>query len=272
MKYLIQTAMDAAIEAGKVILEIYDTNFNVEYKADHSPLTEADKKSNHVIRKYLCNTNIPILSEEEKEIPFVKRKQWNQLWIVDPLDGTKEFIKRNGEFTVNIALVEDNMVVAGVVYVPVQDILYVGIIGSGSYKIEMASQKTNLTAQMNNKNKLRIKQNRQYIGIVVSRSHLNRETTNFIEKLKNDYPKTKIIPCGSALKLCLVAEEKADIYPRFAPTSEWDTAAGHAIIKASGGNVYKADKIEEEITYNKEDVLNPFFIAMSNSFCLMEIT
>jgi len=264
--------MDAAIEAGKVILEVYDTNFNVEYKADHSPLTEADRKSNQVIRKYLSNTNIPILSEEEKAIPFVKRKQWNQLWIVDPLDGTKEFIERNGEFTVNIALVEDNMIVAGVVYVPVQDILYVGIIGSGSYKIEKASQKTNLIAQMNNKNKLPFKKNRHYIGIVVSRSHLNSETINFIEKLKNNYSTTRVIPYGSALKLCLVAEEKADIYPRFAPTSEWDTAAGHAIIKASGGNIYKADKIEEEVTYNKEDVLNPFFIAMSNSFCLMEIT
>ncbi len=261
---LMNVAVNAAIDAGNVILNIYNTDFDVEYKKDESPLTLADLKANELIKSRLDTTSIPVLSEEGKTTPYSERKNWKRLWIVDPLDGTKEFVKKNGEFTVNIALVENNKTVAGVVYAPVLDILYVGINGEGAYKIENASgKKDKIFDFMNKTTKLPFKTNRNYYGVVASRSHMNDETARFIEELKAAHSNIEIVSKGSSLKLCLVAEGAADIYPRFAPTSEWDTAAGHAVVKAAGGNVFQAANRTKEVVYNKEDILNPWFIVVN---------
>ncbi len=258
-----KVAVGAAIKAGKAILEVYKTDFQVAYKKDHSPLTLADRTANAIIEKALLPTKIPCLSEEGKAIPYSERKKWNRLWIVDPLDGTKEFVKRNDEFTVNIALVENQRVIAGVVYAPVLDLLYVGMTEKGSFRVEKASQKRNLWAAFHKVNELPFQQFKRPFCLVVSRSHNNRETTDFIDKITAKYPEANIVSKGSSLKLCLVAEGSADIYPRFAPTSEWDTAAGHAVVKAAGGNVFQATEGEKEVIYNKENILNPWFVVAS---------
>jgi 3'(2'), 5'-bisphosphate nucleotidase len=239
--------------AGSKILEIYnDNNYNesIEIKKDASPLTIADKASNKVIIQSLkkINNTIPILSEEENEIDFITRKKWNQFWLVDPLDGTKEFIKRNGEFTVNIALIENNSPTMGVVYAPVIDKLWYGLKNHGSFMI-------------NNKNKpikiSKIEPSKEIIKIVSSRSHANNE------KLKNylkQFKQFKIITMGSSIKMCLVADGSAHYYPRFGPTMEWDTGAAHAVVKYANGNIYNIDT-NKELTYNKENLLNPGFIV-----------
>ena len=250
----------AAIEAGQAILEIYKTDFNIEYKDDNSPLTQADKNANEVILSYLKKTGIPILSEEGRNITFEERENWEKLWIVDPLDGTKEFIKKNDEFTVNIALVENHIPVMGVVYAPVLDSLYVGYHEKGAFKIQKASCNKNIISELNKKNRLPFSINKDYFGVVASRSHLNKETNDFIKKLKSEHNNVKIVSKGSSLKLCMVAEGEADIYPRFAPTMEWDTAAGDAVVRASGGKVVYAET-NEPLTYNKENLLNPWFIV-----------
>jgi len=261
---LMKIAVDAAIDAGKVIMEIYNAGFEVEYKKDESPLTLADLKANELIKNRLDKTSIPVLSEEGKSVPYSERKNRKKLWIVDPLDGTKEFVKKNGEFTVNIALVENNKAVAGVVYAPVLDILYLGLGAQGAYKIDNAAKKAgNIFDLLNDSTKLPLKTKRSYYGVVASRSHMNSETEKFIERLKSIHKEVKTVSKGSSLKLCLVAEGAADIYPRFAPTSEWDTAAGHAVVKAAGGNVFRADNNQNELVYNKEDVLNPWFIVIN---------
>ena len=258
-------AIRAAIEAGEAILGIYQTDFSVEYKNDTSPLTLADKKANDIIIRHLKETNIPVLSEEGRSISYQERKLWNQLWIVDPLDGTKEFIKKNDEFTVNIALVEGHKPILGVIYAPVLDELYFSDRINGAYKLKSAQKKLASGEKINKfivlAEKLPAIRNKSYFGIVASRSHLNEETTAFINKIKNEHPDIRIVSKGSSLKLCMIAEGEADIYPRFAPTSEWDTAAGHAIINASGGKVVLAKDETKELQYNKEDILNPWFIA-----------
>ncbi|RLD90269.1 MAG: 3'(2'),5'-bisphosphate nucleotidase [Bacteroidetes bacterium] len=256
----LQTIITASIAAGKEILKIYHTDFSIEYKEDESPLTMADKNANEVIISFLKDTGIPVLSEEGRSISYEERKNWHQLWIVDPLDGTKEFIKRNDEFTVNIALVENHEPVMGVVYTPVLDILYVGEKSLGSFKIERASKKENLMNELNNNNRLPAINEKDYYGIVASRSHLNEETSQFIEEVKSSHINVKIVSKGSSLKLCMVAEGTADIYPRFAPTMEWDTAAGDAVVRASEGIVLQA-KTETPLVYNKENLLNPWFIV-----------
>ncbi len=256
----IEIIISAAIEAGKAILEVYKTDFDVEFKDDSSPLTLADKNAHNVILKYLAETGIPVLSEEGKQISYNERKQWKTLWIVDPLDGTKEFVKRNGEFTVNIALVKNHIPVLGVVYAPVLDILYVGDETKGAYKIREASKKENLFGEMNEQNRIPQEKQKDYFGVVASRSHLTKETEDFIEKLKVKHQNIKIVSKGSSLKLCMVADGEADIYPRFAPTMEWDTAAGDAVVRASGGKVLIANS-DEQVKYNKEDLLNPWFIV-----------
>lgn len=252
--------ISAAIDAGNSILEIYKTDFDIEYKDDKSPLTQADKNANEIIVSSLNKTGIPVLSEEGRNIPYHERKNWEKLWIVDPLDGTKEFIKKNGEFTVNIALVENHIPVMGVVYAPVLDMLYVGDLENGAFKIDNASSFDKITDELVKKNKLPLNKNKDYFGIVASRSHLNEETTRFINEIKKNHDNVKIVSKGSSLKLCLVAEGEADIYPRFAPTMEWDTAAGDAVVRASGGTVTNA-KTGAPLIYNKENVLNPWFIV-----------
>ena len=259
---LLSIIIDASIEAGKEILKVYDTDFNIEYKEDESPLTLADKRAHNIIVSYLEKTNIPVLSEEGRNISFEERKQWEKLWVVDPLDGTKEFIKKNGEFTVNIALVENNEPVMGVVYAPVLDVLFVGDQQKGAFRIEQASKKEKIFDELKDTNKLplTVNKDKDYYGVVASRSHLNRETEEFINKLKTNHKNIKIVSKGSSLKICMVAEGIADIYPRFAPTMEWDTAAGDAVARASGATVTNV-KTNTPLVYNKEELLNPWFIV-----------
>ncbi len=261
MKNNQKIAILAAIEAGIEIMKIYQTDFEVEYKNDDSPLTIADKKANDIITNHLIKTNIPVLSEEGASISYSKRKEWKELWIVDPLDGTKEFIKKNDEFTVNIALVENKRPIMGIVYAPVLDELYFGDVEIGAFKMENASKHINSNEIISNSKKLPLKNNNDYFGVVASRSHLSRETSDFINQLKNDHKNIRIVSKGSSLKLCMIADGSANIYPRFAPTMEWDTAAGHAVILSAGKRVVKANSLSEEVEYNKENLLNPWFIA-----------
>lgn len=267
MKELLLPAINAAIDAGNAIMKIYQTDFEVEYKEDQSPLTIADQIAHNIIENRLIKLRIPILSEEGKSILYMDRKSWRELWIVDPLDGTKEFVKKNGEFTVNIALVKDSVPVMGVVYAPSLNELYFGQSGLGAFKTtglnkDLILELDKLTSQSN---RLPLSKNKSYYGIVASRSHLNPETTEFINVIRQDKTDVKIVSKGSSLKLCLVAEGVADVYPRFAPTSEWDTAAGHAIVLASGGKVVKAENPSETLIYNKEDIINPWFIVYGKS-------
>lgn len=269
---MIQTlyiAIDAAIKAGVEIMKIYNdptSDFGIEKKADNSPLTIADKNANEVICSILEKTKIPILSEEGKAIDFSTRNQWKKLWIVDPLDGTKEFIKRNGEFTVNIALVENGIPVLGVIYVPVKRELYFGTIENGAFKYTLSDDTISINSAELETNAIQLpikKENDQFV-VVASRSHLSEETESYIEKLRNIHHSIDLISSGSSLKICLVAEGKADVYPRFAPTMEWDTAAGHAIASAAGMEIFHTDETTP-LRYNKEDLLNPWFIVKKNN-------
>ena len=243
----IEDLKEIALKAGEAIMQIYNKDFSVDYKDDKSPLTEADLKSNEIICTNLQKLypNIPIMSEENKQVSYDTRKDWEYYFCVDPIDGTKEFIKKNGEFTVNIALIQKDTPVLGVVYAPALNELYWAD-GKNSYK---------------NMNKLPLNINqtpKEKLFVVASKSHLSPETQEFIDKL--DSKEIEQISKGSSLKLCMVAEGVADIYPRLAPTMEWDTAAGHAIIRASGKEVYQTGKTEP-LQYNKTDLLNPWFIA-----------
>ncbi len=262
MENLIKTIIIASIKAGSEILKIYNTNFDVAYKKDESPLTLADKNAHNTIISILKDTGIPILSEEGRSIPYEERKDWDELWVVDPLDGTKEFVKKNGEFTVNIALIKKGKPILGVVYAPVLDELYWGGESMGAYKLLKASEKiSELDIFQDLASPLPLNIAKSYFGIVASRSHLSPETTVYINKIRKCQDNIKIISKGSSLKIVMVAEGTADIYPRFAPTNEWDTAAGHAIVLASGGRIVQAMNPEEEIVYNKKDILNPWFIV-----------
>jgi 3'(2'), 5'-bisphosphate nucleotidase len=251
----------AAIEAGKKILDVYKRDFDVEIKSDHSPLTEADTQSHNTIKKYLFNTQLPILSEEGKQMDFEERKEWKKFWLVDPLDGTKEFIKKNGEFTVNIALIENGTPVLGVVYVPVTRIVYFGFQKSGSYtfKVEETGEKS-IAEMIETAQELPGGELSKVYTIVASRSHSTPETEAFIENKKKVHGEVSLISAGSSLKLCLVAEGKAQVYPRLAPTMEWDTAAGHAVAKFANCKVYNYNT-NEELQYNKENLLNPWFVV-----------
>ena len=262
MKNLKDTAITASINAGRAILEVYNSdNFDLEFKKDNSPLTLADRKAHNIIMEHLTETGIPVLSEEGKDILFEERKNWKQFWLVDPLDGTKEFVKKNGEFTVNIALIENGKPVMGVIYVPVTDVLYYGEAGNGSFIVENALKYKSFHEIALSARRLPEGNNDETFKVVASRSHINAETEEFIGNLKAKHPNIEIVSKGSSLKLCLIAEGKADIYPRFGPTSEWDTGAGHAIILASGGKVVLAEDESKELIYNKENILNPYFIA-----------
>ncbi len=257
----LEFAIIAAIEGGNEIMKIYTGNFRVEYKDDKSPLTQADKNANEVINDHLAASGISVISEESKEVPFSDRKHWHTCWIVDPLDGTKEFIKRNGEFTVNIALVEGGKPKLGVIYVPVEKLLYYGIVDEGkSFKAVIDSKNPNLEAIINSAGEIRPSNTIiEKIRVVGSRSHMNKETNDYVEGLKKHFDTIDIVTKGSSLKFCLVAEGNADIYPRFSPTYEWDTAAGQAICEATGLQVLSVSS-KEPLLYNKENLLNPGFI------------
>lgn len=265
---LLHQSIIAAVLAGKEILEVYDTKFNVEYKDDKSPLTLADKKASEKIIGELERFKIPVLSEEGFHDNFETRKTWDKLWIVDPLDGTKEFVKRNGEFTVNIALVEDNVPSIGVIYSPVFKELYFAAKGIGAFKIFKddfiplidAIQTSTLENLLQVAKKLPVDTNRRSYVVVASRSHMSTETYEHIENLKLKHKEVEIVTTGSSIKMCWVAEGVADEYPRFGPTMEWDTAAGQAILQEAGASLI--DFISQKpMTYNRENLLNNWFIA-----------
>lgn len=260
---LVATALQAAFLAGKEILEIYQQPFDFELKADNSPLTIADKRAHATISEILAASGIPILSEEGLEISYETRKNWEQFWLVDPLDGTKEFIKKNGDFTVNIALIYNQHPIFGVVYAPVPGYMYWGR-ENGSFRLN-----TNLL-NIDDFNKyehvktlaeeLPLKPVGESYRVLGSRSHMNAETETFISKLKKTHPDLAFVSRGSSLKFCTLAEGGADIYPRFGPTMEWDTAAGHAVALFAGCSVIQAET-GLPLVYNKPSLLNPHFVA-----------
>lgn len=264
---LLLTAIHAALKAGEAILEIYGTeDFQVETKEDLSPLTLADKKANEAIEEVLTATGLPLLSEEGKDIPYEERKSWEYFWLIDPLDGTKEFIKRNGEFTVNIALIRKQRPVLGVIYSPVHQLLYFASEEVGSYRNAKAKGLAyeNLHQVIQDSERLPLPLPKRRFTVVTSRSHMSADTLNYVEHLRDMHGSIAFASTGSSLKLCLVAEGSADIYPRFSPTMEWDTAAGQAIIELAGKWVidYKTDK---PLLYNKPDLHNNWFIAVADT-------
>lgn len=250
----IQKLNQIAKDAGAAIMKIYSQPFEVEQKDDNSPLTMADRESNKIILEGLQKyyPDIPYISEETKQLSYEDRKDWEYFWLIDPLDGTKEFIKKNDEFTVNVALIHNGVPELGVVYLPVKDILYYAIKGHGSFKLEQNNAPQKIKAR-----KL---QDKKELVIMGSRSHGNQELQDFVNQKKKEYKSVEFIPAGSSLKFTMIAEGKADIYPRLGPTMEWDTGAAHAIVLESGKKVYKYGT-DEQLTYNKEDLLNPWFIV-----------
>ena len=268
-KNLLLEAINASLRAGEKILEVYNSeDYEIQFKEDESPLTLADSKADNLISEMLSVTGIPYFSEEGKRTPFEERSGWERYWLVDPLDGTKEFIKRNGEFTVNIALIEKQTPVMGVVFVPVYKKLYFAEKQTGSYKIENVAEKgifssfDKLLARAKKIESNRVIENFRIVG---SRSHLSPETSEYFKKLQQQYGEAEVVTKGSSLKICLVAEGKADIYPRLGPTMEWDTAAGHAIALYADCSVLQFDS-GESLVYNKPDLLNPWFIVRSRAF------
>ncbi|MBO3100187.1 3'(2'),5'-bisphosphate nucleotidase CysQ family protein [Gelidibacter pelagius] len=285
----LKTAITAALEAGKVILDIYNSDdFEVELKEDHSPLTKADTAAHHVIMAHLSATDIPVLSEEGQSIPYAIRKDWKQLWIVDPIDGTKEFIKRNGEFTVNIALIENQKPVLGVIFVPVSGDLYFSYPPPrredeieveaevevefevarfaderpipGAYKVKVDLNHFDVDALINKAAKLPLSKTNNIFTILASRSHPSEATATYIHQLREKHGAVKVVAKGSSLKFCLIAEGQADCYPKCGPTMEWDTAAGQAICEQAGVEAVAWDT-QDLLRYNKKDLLNPWFIV-----------
>lgn len=251
----IEKVKSVARRAGAMILEVYGTEFSVDIKADQSPLTEADRRSNQVIVDGLREDypDVPLISEELAEVDYEERKDWPWFWLIDPLDGTKEFIKRNGEFTVNIALVDGNSPVLGVVYQPVGDRLFWAVKGQGAWLVENGGGPVRLRGGAHYSDK-------DQVTVVASRSHLTDQVKEFVEKLEAEGKSVEFRAAGSSLKLCLVARGEADVYPRLGPTMEWDTAAAHAVALESGRKVLNAET-GEPLIYNKENLLNPYFFV-----------
>ncbi len=248
MKKFIDPLRDTISRASSAIMEIYQEDFSVYEKDDKSPLTEADLVANEIIISGLREfSDYPVLSEEGKNIPWSTRKNWSRYWLVDPIDGTKEFINKNGEFTVNIALIENGKSIVGVVAVPAQGVIYFGIDGDSAWKENSEGERVDLHVSESVDDVWRV---------VGSRSHNSVEAIALVDKLS----KAEFISMGSSLKLCAIAEGKADIYPRFGLTSEWDTAAAQAVVEAAGGQVLKLSL--NPLQYNtKESLLNPYFIV-----------
>jgi len=293
LTHYLLTALLAAKDAGEAILEIYNVKIDVRYKDDRSPLTMADQRAHNIIVAHLSGPaagRFPILSEEGKDIPFEQRSKWEYFWLVDPLDGTKEFIKRNDEFTVNLALIRGNRPVLGVIYVPVKDVFYFGSEGLGAYKLDHSDVVASIAHRPIEKDwegllkniiaaSVRLPQSasqfngihssqehvpnsdlRRPFTIVGSRSHPSKALEDYVAAMQKQYEQVEFISAGSSLKLCLVAEGRADVYPRLGPTMEWDTAAGQIIVEQADGCVLDAET-DEPLTYNKENLLNPWFIV-----------
>lgn len=246
----IETLLDIARQAGAAIMEIYAGDHSVEYKDDNSPLTAADKAAHRIIVAGLerAYPDIPILSEEGAEIPYAERCHWRRFWLVDPLDGTKEFIKQNGEFTVNIALIEVGRPVLGVVFLPARNIMYSGRPGAGAWRQDGGQAPVRIHVRETT-------DPAAGLTVVMSRSHPTPELEQYLKQIKI----ARALPVGSSLKLCVVAEGQADLYPRLGPTMEWDVAAGHAVVEAAGGSVMTLDG--QPLRYNKRNLLNPYFIV-----------
>ena len=246
---LIQQVIKIARQAGSAIMEVYKTDFDFQIKDDNSPVTAADKKANTIITEGLkeINPEIPILSEEGREIPFEERSRWESFWLVDPLDGTKEFIKKNNEFTVNIALLEKNQPVFGVVFAPALDILYWGCQDKGAFKSNIGNSYYSVSVN----SKLS-----DPVQIAGSRSH----PSNKMNVFTSQFEKYEVKPMGSSLKICSVADGSVHFYPRLGPTMEWDTGAAHAVLRAAGGEIIKYGTYEP-LEYNKRNLLNPEFLA-----------
>jgi len=250
---LIQPVTDIAVRAGNKILEIYETDFEIETKADESPLTTADKASHNTIVAALAELtpDIPILSEESDGITWEERSQWQEYWLIDPLDGTKEFIKKNGEFTVNIALIQGNRAVMGVVHVPVKNRSFYGYANGGAFECTAEGEVKEIHVTSPAQNPARV---------VGSRSHRGELVDAYLAKLGDHV----MVSMGSSLKLCLVATGEADVYPRLGLTSEWDTAAAQAVVECAGGKVVQLDG--SPLMYNaKEDILNPYFLVFGDT-------
>ena len=271
LKAYADLAAEAAVKAGQAIMEVYEspeTDWEVERKADNSPLTLADRKAHAVICGYLRETPFHILSEEGRHAEYAERKDVETMWIVDPLDGTKEFLKRNGEFTVNIALCHEGSPVVGAIYVPARRQLYTGIVCADE------SEALRITLDKDfepvNCEKLPLKDGAAHrmgggtFVVVASRSHLSEETEQFVARMRSEHGDVELRSAGSSLKICLVAEGEADVYPRLAPTMEWDTAAGQAVAEAAGCSVTDAES-GQPLRYNKEDLHNPYFIVAPKS-------
>jgi 3'(2'), 5'-bisphosphate nucleotidase len=275
------TALLASREAGLAILDVYKQEFDVSYKEDRSPLTLADQRSHDIIVDHLTDLSkksLPILSEEGKDIPFEQRRAWEYFWLIDPLDGTKEFIKRNGEFTVNIALIYQHRPVLGVIYAPVNNIFYFASEGLGAFRLKndkvfklLEGKASEIERDSVLKEILKQSDRLPYydtpletydkkIVIVGSRSHPSKDFEAFVKTMRNQHEKVDVISSGSSLKLCLVAEGRADIYPRLGPTMEWDTAAGQAIVEQANGSVLNYET-GEPLQYNKKNLLNSWFIV-----------
>ncbi|MFX0093408.1 MAG: 3'(2'),5'-bisphosphate nucleotidase CysQ [Candidatus Hodarchaeota archaeon] len=251
-------------KAGKEILDVYTKDFIVENKSDHSPITLADNNSHETILAKLkaLYPDIPVLSEEGQTIPYSTRKLWDYFWLVDPLDGTKEFIKKNGEFTVNIALIHKNKPVLGVIHAPAKGLFYFAQVNLGAYKLEDTEmlESFSLNEMLKRAQKLPVSQKKDKFTVIVSRTHLTKETEAYIQKIKEKHASLDVLRLGSALKFGMVAEGTVDLYPRFAYSSEWDIAAGQIIVEMAGGRVFNI-KTNEFLKYNKESLLNPSFVA-----------
>lgn len=268
-------AVEAAFRAGEAILSVYESaDFEVEHKADHSPLTLADRKAHRVIRDILSSIALPLLSEEGRQMPYEQRNVWERFWLVDPLDGTKEFIKRNGEFTVNIAIIEKGLPVLGVIYVPVQDRMFFGVQGQGAFRIDqfqsvydtrpMEPDSPEARAEFLISSSVHLPErcdDRPTFVVVGSRSHASAELEAYVEAIKQTHAAVEFISAGSSLKFCLVAEGQADLYPRLGPTMEWDTAAGQAIAECAGAQVLDFET-RQPLRYNKELLKNPSFLVI----------
>jgi 3'(2'), 5'-bisphosphate nucleotidase len=280
-QYLAPTLV-AASRAGEAILQFYQSDFDVSYKDDDTPLTLADESAHRAVWDHLTTEapgHFPILSEEGKQTPYEERKRWDYFWLVDPLDGTKEFIKGRDEFSVNIALIRKNRPVLGVVFLPALGSLYFAAEGIGSYKLEDLEAVEQLIGEQGQPQHDEVlldalleaairlpihqppKSSRDKVVLVGSRSHATTALTDFVHNVEQRYEKVEFTPAGSALKFCLVAEGRADIYPRLSPTMEWDTAAGHCVVEQSGGKVIRVAE-RKSLDYNKRDLRNPHFICM----------
>ncbi len=265
-KTMLGTIEAIARRAGAAIMEIYQSagGMEVRYKDDDSPLTEADRRANAIITGALEELvpRLPVLSEESEPPGFAERRQWRSYWLVDPLDGTREFVKRNGEFTVNIARVSEGVAELGVVHVPVSGASYLGDIAIGAFRQETRGSPQPIQVRKipePGKGKTR----HEPLKMVASRSHLDSHTEPVLKHLEATFGAVELVNMGSSLKICLIAEGRADIYPRLAPTSEWDTAAAHAVLAAAGGEI--TDTRFAPLRYNrKKGLLNPHFLAVGD--------